>query len=686
MVRTHFLVIVASLVAFRTLALDVDVVLLGGQSNADGRAVTNDLPVELQGVQTNVLFYHGNADGNASVPGFTLTSLQPGGSSGSAGTFGPEVSMGYTLADALTNRQTAIIKYANGSTSLAVNWASDSGADYRAFTNTVGRGLQALEDVGHTPRVIAMTWLQGERDGQDDAHAAQYVANLTAFIARMRSLYGPDMSFVVAQISNGGRYPAASWTTVQQAQADVAAADTNADMFVTHDLPLKADNLHYTADGLVTIGERFAHSITNLLLGITNAPPGPDTNAPLLYYPFDADTSDASPLGNDGMAVGDAGISGHAHDHRVGGGGLVLDGDGDRVELASPVVFGPDESWTVALWARLDAPGKNGMMLGQRASTDDFMWLNDPATAFAGFRFRSSVRGTYDFDAVYDTNWHHYALVATGGTQLTLYTDGYAAQSLASTNTSFRIDTVGRAYSSDPGDYDFDGAIDEVRVYGRALSPWEVYDLYHPEQGVHERLWLPFDADFRDTSGNGNDGVPVASPSICSGGLALGRGSYLLLTSPIRFAAWAPWSVTFWGRRGVISKEGMVIGEHGTHDDFIWLNSKFDGFRFRNSLDVSYDFVTSMDTDLHHYALAADGTGNLVLYVDGEHSSEKTGTNTSIIMTAVGSAYNAAGLTFNGSLDEVRVFEGQLSPEQVMELYTSNRLPLLAEGTVLLVR
>lgn len=254
----------------------VDVILLGGQSNADGRGSTNDLPAELQGEQTNVLLYRGSgSDGNATVPRFTLLNLRPGGSS-SANQFGPEVSMGHALAASLTNPNLAIIKYAQGGTSLAADWAPDSGPKYQAFTNTVAQGIQALEAAGHTVSILSMTWMQGERDGQDSGYAPLYKDNLTAFITRMRTLYGSDMPFVIGQLHSG--YSGEAWTTVQQAQQTVADADTRTAMVVTHDLSLKTDNLHYDADGLVGLGARFAAAIINL-----KATPVATTPGTLIY-------------------------------------------------------------------------------------------------------------------------------------------------------------------------------------------------------------------------------------------------------------------------------------------------------------------------------------------------------------------------------------------------------------------
>jgi len=84
------------------------VFLVGGQSNADGRAVPSGLPtspVNLQRPQEDVDFYEGG-----------LMSLRPVGSQ-----FGPEVTLGRCLADSVADGFTtrvALIKHASGGTNL----------------------------------------------------------------------------------------------------------------------------------------------------------------------------------------------------------------------------------------------------------------------------------------------------------------------------------------------------------------------------------------------------------------------------------------------------------------------------------------------------------------------------------------------------------------------------------------
>jgi hypothetical protein len=202
------------------------VVLLGGQSNADGRADPAELPatpVDLQLPQNDVDFYYNTEGGTA-----TLTTLTPGLSETSQ--FGPEITLGRAMADLWTvedQTRVAIIKYANGGTNLQNHWkaggdgtTTGDGPEYVIFQQTVEDGLAELA-AAYPDAVIdlqGMVWMQGESDAVN-GFENQYQANLTAFIADVRATYGADLPFIVGRLSSGQTdLPAGALATVRAAQ------------------------------------------------------------------------------------------------------------------------------------------------------------------------------------------------------------------------------------------------------------------------------------------------------------------------------------------------------------------------------------------------------------------------------------------------------------------------------------
>jgi hypothetical protein len=87
----------------------VQVFLLAGQSNMAGRARTSKLPQSLQQPQADVVFHYGDENSQ------TTTTLRPG----SGRDFGPEITFGRTLANSQPSEPLALIKHADGGTSLS---------------------------------------------------------------------------------------------------------------------------------------------------------------------------------------------------------------------------------------------------------------------------------------------------------------------------------------------------------------------------------------------------------------------------------------------------------------------------------------------------------------------------------------------------------------------------------------
>ncbi len=228
-------------------AATVKVFLLGGQSNMDGRAESSGLPTELQSPQDDVLFYYGS----------TLTTLRPG----SGTDFGPEVTFGRTIADALPSETFGLIKYAVGGTSLDADWDPATGSTYTAFRNTVTNGLAAITGAGHTYEIVGMLWTQGERDAITGRTAAQYEADLDEFVADVRTRYGADLPFFLSQLSSGQTaINSTGLAAIRAAQESYAASDPLAWMIETDGMTLKTDNLHFDAAGQIDLGEAFGQA------------------------------------------------------------------------------------------------------------------------------------------------------------------------------------------------------------------------------------------------------------------------------------------------------------------------------------------------------------------------------------------------------------------------------------------
>jgi len=241
----------------------VRVILVGGQSNADGRAAVSSLPANLQAPQADVDLYCRAGSGSP-----VFTTLRPGLSGTSQ--FGPEVVLGRRLADLYANEpgtRVALIKYARGGTNLQTQWkaggdatTSGDGPDYVSFQQTVtdGRALLAAKYPSASLELDSMVWMQGESDAVPGT-ASLYQANLTTFIADVRATYDPSLPFIIGRLSSQQTsLDSTSLNTVRAAQDAVAAADPRTAIFSTDGFSVASDHLHFDAAGQQALGSAFA--------------------------------------------------------------------------------------------------------------------------------------------------------------------------------------------------------------------------------------------------------------------------------------------------------------------------------------------------------------------------------------------------------------------------------------------
>jgi hypothetical protein len=248
--------------------------LLGGQSNADGRATTSGFPttpVNLQQPQNDVSLFYKVEGGNA-----TLTTLRPALSETNQS--GPETTLGRRMADAWAfepDTRVAIIKYANGATNLYDQWkaggnatTTGDGLEYVTFQQTVTQGLAALSAAypNATLDLQGMVWMQGEADVSQNQGAA-YETNLTTFITDVRATYGADLPFIVGRLSSSQTAlvdtpeKTTQYNLVRNAQTAVAAALPRVSLIDTDGFGINSDNLHFSAAGQQSLGYAAANSV-----------------------------------------------------------------------------------------------------------------------------------------------------------------------------------------------------------------------------------------------------------------------------------------------------------------------------------------------------------------------------------------------------------------------------------------
>jgi hypothetical protein len=164
----------------------------------------------------------------------------------------------------------------------------------------------------------------------------------------------------------------------------------------------------------------------------------------------------------------------------------MFDGVNDYVSI--PTFDVPGSAMTISAWFKADRLGNSDPRIISKATgsaeTDHYFMIGTTAVSTANrLRFRLKVGGTTRTLIASSGNvptgqWVH-AVACYTGSAMTLYLNGVQVGSLAATGSIATAASVPVAIGRNPQSYSpFDGIIDQVRVYNRALDTAEISELY----------------------------------------------------------------------------------------------------------------------------------------------------------------------------------------------------------------
>ncbi len=288
--------------------------------------------------------------------------------------------------------------------------------------------------------------------------------------------------------------------------------------------------------------------------------------------------------------------------------------------------------------------------------------------------------------------WTHVAMVHDG-TKDKIFINGALANekdvagALNSTNYPLGIGSN----PIDGGNY-FNGSLDDILIYNRALTDQEIADLYaaqnmapsYPDELV---AYYPFD-------GNANDVTPFTNNAKVSGA-QLGDDRFDKANKAYAFdgvndeitAANSPQlntdytTVSFWVNVNALPGTGeYYLLSHGgwqqrwkislpPHGKPVWTTNATSGISDMDSGDGN-ELQEGVWT---HVVMSHDGTNDKI-YINGALvASKAVGGTLNSTMHPFGMGYNPidGGSYFNGSLDEVQVYNRALTDQEVADLYAA---------------
>ncbi len=246
------------------------------------------------------------------------------------------------------------------------------------------------------------------------------------------------------------------------------------------------------------------------------------------YWKFEqsngsAATNDSSGFGNTGTLT-NMNLTGNATSGPTLGGrfgsALVFDGVNDNINAGDPssgvLDFGDSANFTVSAWVRTSAiipqygmgvVSKWAGGLGGAAGAAYLLTVGDSygdagSPSSATFRINSGWSITHFANGttqIADGNWHHLAGVRDG-TNISIYVDG-RLEGITFANSSSLANTrnlrIGISYDTATVG-DFNGTIDEVRIYNRSLSAAEITEMYNQTRPAGFEYYIS------NTTGNAN--------------------------------------------------------------------------------------------------------------------------------------------------------------------------------------
>ncbi|MEK9131956.1 MAG: LamG domain-containing protein [Patescibacteria group bacterium] len=388
---------------------------------------------------------------------------------------------------------------------------------------------------------------------------------------------------------------------------------------------------------------------------------------------------------------------------------LEFDGSDEYVDLGTAVLdITGDVAFTMCAWINTDsistaqavvATGNASVALNAVA-----LFINSNSNGAVSLEFAGANTATTAGGMITVGEWYHVCGVKTAGainTTSTLYVNGQSvAIDSASSNTptvSTTDASIGQFVAS--GSY-FDGKIDDVRVYSRALSAGDVLNLYNAKVGqlatsrnqyLTNGLLLLYSFDgldvisetVYDRSGQGNNGTTenfstTTTPSAGQIGQAFyfDAGSIKVTSgSNVSISDAGSRTISVWGKLDDAATDGALVSLGSAGDNTLFAPVCLSSTWQINGYGLGNDFDTAVacNYEWHHHLITYNGT-DAVYYLDGVQIGSFTHTYATTLAVAVIGARPDEGITrWAGLIDDVRIYNRVLSSSEITRLYSLGR-------------
>ena len=200
------------------------------------------------------------------------------------------------------------------------------------------------------------------------------------------------------------------------------------------------------------------------------------------------------------------------------GNSLLFDGIDDFISVQNPPQISGDI--TIEVWLKTNV-GNQNYALGKYSGSDETGWLflvNNQKAQFDGRDGSGNYHSVISTENITDGNWHHIAMQRSGTIWKIMVDGGNWSENNVGTQGNINANqplAIGALHPD--GSYPFNGGLDEVRIWNRALDRSEILERMHEPLDLSNNNYsdLEFYADLneekgaiaRDSSTHGNDGT-----------------------------------------------------------------------------------------------------------------------------------------------------------------------------------
>ena len=419
------------------------------------------------------------------------------------------------------------------------------------------------------------------------------------------------------------------------------------------------------------------------------------------YWAFENGADDTSVNGLDGVIYGAQTINDGAF-----GNAMHFDGVSDYVSLGNPTALKITGEITLSAWIKPELGGsgiQNIVAKGHAGDGEIYFRINNGYYEIGSWSSAANYQGyqtSFAIPAGDYNNWVHLSAVYDG-TYWQLYHNGIEVSATASpfgavlVNADWAIGATGAG-----NDRFFKGAIDEVRIYDRALMSGEIEEIAaiagnptHTPEGPLGHWTL--DNDFVNTAnnsyGNGVNYNGVFVDGHEGNAISLdGISSYVNLGNPLELQIVGEITISAWikPQHGNNIQNIVAKGHAGDGEIYFRINNGYYEIGSWSSAANYQGYQTSFAIPPEdygnwvHLSAVYDGT-YWILYRNGEPVAQTASAFGAVPVGAdwsIGANGGGSERFFKGAIDEVRIYDRALTPSEVEEIAAAVNTPSAPAG------